>query len=296
MDNTLNMDDSSYQLRALFVHTPAARYQQCFRSVTVAGRCKVGPEFRARASGRPGHDLLLCVSGFATVQISNRTFSVSTGEMAWINQESPRVVWPRRTGVWEFVWVHFDSPQSDSIAAALDVDRKPIFKPQATSGVVSLYRTIFRLMRTRPVSIDAELDAAMSSLIAVLFKSRQAELSGQQLTPPKIAGKPNFAQLLDVLRSQYGRQWTIRDIARLAGLSVAQLFRLFAQATGTTPMDWLRRERINRAKRQLIETRDRIGDIAEHVGYGDQLYFSRDFKKVVGVSPRAFRQREQVAR
>jgi AraC family transcriptional regulator, arabinose operon regulatory protein len=295
MDNIFTMDNKFCRVHAYFVHTPVASYEQIFYSVTVAARCEIGPDYPEADEELPGHDLVLSLAGTAAVQIGNRVFSLNAGELGWINCYNPNIKWPRRTGPWEFVWVRFDSPQSNSIAAALGVERNPVFKLKTASAALSLYRTIFRLMRTRPVAMDAELHAAVSSLIALFFKSRQAELSQEPLTPPQTRGKPNLAQLLDILRTQCERHWAIKDISRVAGISVPQLFRLFAKATGSTPMDWLRRERINRAKHQLVETRDRIGEIAEGVGYSDQLYFSRDFKKVVGVSPREFRRREQVA-
>ncbi|HSH93678.1 MAG TPA: helix-turn-helix transcriptional regulator, partial [Roseimicrobium sp.] len=64
-------------------------------------------------------------------------------------------------------------------------------------------------------------------------------------------------------------------------------------AIGTSPIDWLRRERINQAKRRLIESDDPIKEIARQVGYADQFFFSKDFKHVTGFTPTEFRQRER---
>jgi AraC-like DNA-binding protein len=55
----------------------------------------------------------------------------------------------------------------------------------------------------------------------------------------------------------------------------------------------LRRERINQAKKRLIETDDSIAEIAEQTGYYDQFYFSRDFKRMTTVTPSGYRQRER---
>ena len=58
------------------------------------------------------------------------------------------------------------------------------------------------------------------------------------------------------------------------------------------PIDWLRRERVNQAKRRLTESSDAIEEIATQVGYNDRFFFSRDFNKLTGYSPREFRRRE----
>ena len=84
----------------------------------------------------------------------------------------------------------------------------------------------------------------------------------------------------------------VEDLADAAGISASHFSRLFKAAFGTSPIDWLRRERVNQAKRRLSETSDAIEQIAAQVGYNDRFFFSRDFKKLTGYSPREFRRRE----
>jgi AraC-like DNA-binding protein len=51
-------------------------------------------------------------------------------------------------------------------------------------------------------------------------------------------------------------------------------------------------EDVDYAKRRLTESRDAIEEVAIQVGYRDRFFFSRDFKKLTGYSPREFRRRE----
>jgi AraC-like DNA-binding protein len=62
---------------------------------------------------------------------------------------------------------------------------------------------------------------------------------------------------------------------------------------GTSPIDWLRRERITNAKRRLVESDEPVKRIAEQVGYHDRFFFSRDFKQVTGQTPTEFRNSER---
>jgi AraC-like DNA-binding protein len=84
----------------------------------------------------------------------------------------------------------------------------------------------------------------------------------------------------------------VDDLARDARMSAAQFYRSFRQEIGLSPIVYLRNQRIDQAKRRLAESIDSIKEIAEQVGYSDQFYFSRDFKKNTGVSPSEFRLRE----
>ena len=76
-------------------------------------------------------------------------------------------------------------------------------------------------------------------------------------------------------------------------MSPPTFFRHFKQATGSSPIDWLRRERISQAKRHLSKSPDPVGDIASRVGYLNALYFSRDFRRMTGRTPTEYRRDEQ---
>jgi AraC-like DNA-binding protein len=76
-------------------------------------------------------------------------------------------------------------------------------------------------------------------------------------------------------------------------MSASHFSRIFKAAFGTSPIDWLRRERISQAKRRLVETTDAIKEIAEQTGYSDRFFFSKDFRRLTGHTPREFRRREQ---
>ena len=94
------------------------------------------------------------------------------------------------------------------------------------------------------------------------------------------------------MRLFYFKKLRVSELAALSGMSESHFTRLFRSAFGTTPIDWLRRERISQAKRRLAESSDAIKEIAAQVGYGDHYFFSKDFKQFTGIPPREFRRRE----
>ena len=75
--------------------------------------------------------------------------------------------------------------------------------------------------------------------------------------------------------------WRQREAAREA----------FRRATGSNPRVALEERRIEQAALALLETDRRVWEIARAAGYDDPYHFSRVFKRVVGFSPRAYRQR-----
>ncbi|WP_069166219.1 GlxA family transcriptional regulator [Nocardia altamirensis] len=95
--------------------------------------------------------------------------------------------------------------------------------------------------------------------------------------------------LLGWLEENIGDDLTVDDIAAHAGMSARTLNRRFREHTGTTPLRWLFRARIRRAQYFLEATSDTIDRIATTVGFGSTTAFRDCFKRVVGLSPSAYR-------
>lgn len=82
---------------------------------------------------------------------------------------------------------------------------------------------------------------------------------------------------------------SLEEIASHVCLSPSRLTHLFREQMGVNLLRWREDQRILLAKHLLQDTREPIAQIAEKVGYEDQLYFSRVFRKRVGLSPSAYR-------
>ena len=80
----------------------------------------------------------------------------------------------------------------------------------------------------------------------------------------------------------------MEDIAAFVGVSRVTLFRAFTECEGLPPIEYLARFRITQAARLLRETAMNVTSVAYSVGFDDRLYFSRVFKKYMGVSPKEY--------
>jgi two-component system response regulator YesN len=87
------------------------------------------------------------------------------------------------------------------------------------------------------------------------------------------------------IADHYGEQISLEDTAGFVGISPAHLSRLFSVKTGTTFSHQLAQYRIGRACKELREGILSIKEIAGICGYPDANYFSRAFKKVLGLAP-----------
>ncbi|TCC26161.1 GlxA family transcriptional regulator [Kribbella sindirgiensis] len=91
------------------------------------------------------------------------------------------------------------------------------------------------------------------------------------------------------LRERLGEQVTLADIASYAGLSPRTLNRRFREQTGTTPLQWLLRQRVHHAQ-ELLETTDlSVEEISRHCGFGTSIAMRQHFAKHIRTSPMTYR-------
>jgi AraC family transcriptional regulator len=85
-----------------------------------------------------------------------------------------------------------------------------------------------------------------------------------------------------------GKRISLDELARQAGVSRFHFARQFRLSTGESPMEYLRRVRIERSK-SILQTQDAtIAEVAARLGFSDQSHFTRIFGRLVGVSPGSF--------
>lgn len=93
----------------------------------------------------------------------------------------------------------------------------------------------------------------------------------------------------DYLADRFNRRTSLEEAARQAYLSPFYFSRLFAEAFGETPHEFVTRLRIERAKRHLLADHGSVTDICFDVGYESLGSFSTRFHSLTGLSPAAFR-------
>jgi len=96
------------------------------------------------------------------------------------------------------------------------------------------------------------------------------------------------------LEREFAREWNVADLMNIAHMSRSNLMRVFRRATGRTPIEYLIRIRIQKAIGLLRSTNLSVTEIAMETGFNDSNYFSRQFRRVTGRSPRKFRGKGQV--
>lgn len=96
---------------------------------------------------------------------------------------------------------------------------------------------------------------------------------------------------INYLNYHYDRKISLKDVARELHLSKHYLCSTFKKETGENMSLYINKLRIEKAKKLLLEPDNRVKEIYEEVGYSNQQYFSKVFKKITGMTIMEYRKR-----
>ncbi|MFN3193746.1 MAG: helix-turn-helix domain-containing protein [Aureliella sp.] len=98
-----------------------------------------------------------------------------------------------------------------------------------------------------------------------------------------------IANTISHIERHFAHQITLDDLVDISGMSRRNFIRTFESTMGTSPINYLIERRMREATKLLKTTDRNITEIAFDVGFSDSNYFSRQFKKSLGQSPRQYR-------
>lgn len=102
---------------------------------------------------------------------------------------------------------------------------------------------------------------------------------------------PVVRQALNFLNKNLNKKLTLREIANEVGYSPTYFTTLFKKETNYSPLSYFSHLKILKACEYLDYTKNKIKEISFSLGYSDPYYFTKDFKKRMGLSPRQYRNR-----
>lgn len=182
---------------------------------------------------------------------------------------------------------------------------QPRFKGEPELPVLSLFlRGLFRLRPAPPrlwriehfiSELDAELrqsqwgaEGAARSFFTLLITELIREQQEHAPLVPYLLGGLVWDALTFIERHCL-EPISLQDVAAAVERTPAHVATAVRRETGLTVGDWLREHRMSEARRRLLETAASVERIANQVGYADVTHFIRTFRRVHGMTPRAWR-------
>ena len=219
-----------------------------------------------------------------------QTYSIKSmqGFMIFPNQITTYVA--DRQLPWEYVWLEFDGLRVksllDTIGLSLD---KPVYHARNKNLREDMANEMLYISRHKDES-PFHLIGHLYLFLDYLLRSAADE----QLEHGSKLREFYIHEALTYIEHNFQNEITIEDIAGVCGLNRTYFGKIFKEALGKTPQEFLLNYRMLKAAELLKLTSLSIGDIGLAVGYANQMLFSRAFKNNYGISPREWRYQNHV--
>ena len=239
--------------------------------------------YRERKDGIEEYILIYCTEGKGVIRVEGREYHLGPNQAFCIPRWRGHRYWACGEEPWSILWVHFKG--EDTAFYPLDEERLVSFSGiHEENRMMFLFDLLFRALEgDYTLGNFIYLSQVLSLILGELYQ-RERKGSGE--------GSRRVTDIVRYMVRHLGEPLTLEQLAQEFDLSKSGLHALFQKHTGRSPMDFFLRLKMKEACKMLRSTSLRVYEVAQRLGYQDPYYFSRIFRKVVGISPKEYQNSE----
>lgn len=243
--------------------------------------------FKERMEGIDQTILIYNVGGQGTIKISDELFQLPTDHFFIIPEKIPHAYYADPQNPWSIYWIHFDGTKAKQIAKPI-LQAIPVLRGKTSriNDRIELFDELFKNLE-RGFSIETleYINLCLPKLLTSFTHLEQYRTLNEHITKDAVGQSINF------MLENISQKFSLHELAAVVNLSASHFSRLFLSRTAHSPINYFIQLKIQRSCRLLDNTTHSIAEIARETGFDDQFYFSRQFRRVMNMSPRAYRNR-----
>ncbi len=242
--------------------------------------------FRERSEGISEYILLFCTEGRGQVTVGGKTVSLHENEAFCIPRGMSHSYGADDEDPWSILWVHFAG--TDTGLFPLGEMKVIRFESEhAVERLSFLFSLLFRVLRANYTEGNFIYISEVLMLILAETYYREKKNSASE-------ENRHVTEMIRFMQANMHRSLTLKELCGRFSLSRSYVHAAFQNQTGRSPMAFFSDQKMRRACALLRSTGLGVQEIAAQLGYQDPLYFSRAFRKAIGLSPTAFRANQEV--
>jgi AraC family transcriptional regulator of arabinose operon len=241
---------------------------------------------RERKTGSNEYILLYCIKGEGTVTLNGKTVRLRPHTFFIIPKHVAHHYKSSVQDPWSILWVHFTGAHAEILYARYleSFGHNEHFIPYAES-LNQLFNETLTIMersfRMRDIEIaNIKFFAFISSLIY------------HKDIHPHVQEDDVVSHSIQFMKANLDNLFSVEELAGQQHCSTSHYYRLFHQQTGTSPIQYFNQLKIHKSCQYLYFTDKSVKEICLELGFNDPYYFSRIFRKFMGISPMKYRSRK----
>ncbi len=254
-------------------------------SVYNVGYQKCEPGYQWGPGIRDHYCIHHIMSGKGTYVADEKIYHLKEGDSFILYPDTEVKYYADSEEPWEYAWAGFMGTDAAAMVRATDFrKKKPVLSSDKIPGQL-VRKHLDQIYKVRGTTYEAAaaMTGALYTLLAVFmhYSSHEEQRKERQ--------QFYVERAKDYIASSYSYPITVEEIAAYTGISRSYLFRSFQTHQQQSPKEYLTAYRIRQACQLLRETDLSVAAVAYSVGFEDNLYFSKAFKKQMQVSPSEYR-------
>lgn len=246
--------------------------------------------YRERLNGSEQNILICCVEGEGEIIIQKDKYVLNSGEFIMIPAKIEHKYVSDESNPWSIYWFHFKGSIGLSI---VDLVHKKMlgFKGALynVKNIVAQFEEIYNLLENgySPDNLTYSNMCFWNFITSCIYKTQLNS------TTDLTHSKDSIDLAIEFLKNNTEKSLSLQDIANNVNLSASHFSFLFRNKTGFSPIEYFNHLKMQKACQYLLFTDSRIKEISFELGINDQFYFSRMFKKLIGVSAVEYRKKRR---
>jgi AraC-like DNA-binding protein len=277
------------KLESYYVVSNPLPSQESELTVLFAGESQTKPEHRLGPKVYDYYLIHYVISGKGVFSSQGEEYELGAGDSFVIEPEQLISYVSDETDPWHYCWIAFTGTQAAALVVSTGVNPlQPIIHTKRNRHIPVLFRHIQQALRSKKANAQLKSIGYLHLLLGEYCET----LSASTLTGVVTEAESDriVQQAIHYLSTQYAEPITIELMAESLGYNRAYLSRMFKRHTKVTPVTFLLKLRVDKARLLLRERLElTIEQIASSVGFYDPLYFSKQFRRWYGVSPSEYR-------
>lgn len=239
--------------------------------------------------------LIAIRSGFGRVMLEDKEYAIARGKIFLIEPQKTHAVFcdPGSSAPLKMLDIKFSVADRVLFADLLAVGE--CFTLEDFSWFGAMFEKILRESEEKAphyyAMISNYLESMLIQIIRERLSMRPVEDTGLPAKAQESIRGVNIASLMRYIQFNYSKIISLDDLSALAQVNKTTLIQIFKELHGTTPIRYINRIRMQKAKELLVNTDLGVGEIAELIGFQSIHYFSRYFRQKEGCSPIEYRVR-----
>ena len=240
--------------------------------------------YRERRDGADEYILLYCTEGEGYVQVGGRIHTIRAREACCIPIHAGHKYYASQSNPWSIFWVHFKGE---------NVKYFPLEEPRvlsvssqtADNRIMTLFHLLFRVLRRNYTQGNfIYISQVLSLILSEIYFREKGNETGKQ--------NRHITSIVHYMYANMDKSLSLEDLAEEFHLSKSYINAIFKKYADRSPIDFFLNIKMQEACKLLRSTNLYIFEIGRRLGYEDPYYFSRAFKKVIGISPKEYRDGE----